>query len=200
MADSSRFVRIVSLACHDLRTPLAAVYGFARTLERVPLEDPAPRYVEMIDRASLQLTELLEELALAARIEAGRFDPTMLEADSLELAEAAVSELEDVRATVSGEGAPVRVEPESTRRALRHLVRAAKRHGGVDAIAVTVRRGDVEIAPIADSAVGVVTGKDLQELGPAVAVALVEALGGSIALEGETLVVRLPLARDVPSA
>ena len=196
MADPSRFARLVSLACHDLRTPLATVHGFARTLDRISLEDPAPRYVEMIDRASLQLTELLEELAVLARIEAGRFDPTILEAGSLELAQAAASELEDVQATVTGENASVRVEPESVRRALRHLVRAAKRHGGVDAIAVTVRGGDVEIAPIAGSAAGVVTGKDLQELAPAVAVAVIEALGGSVRLEGETLVVRLPLARQ----
>ena len=30
--DDSRFPRLVSLACHDLRTPLATIYGFARTL------------------------------------------------------------------------------------------------------------------------------------------------------------------------
>src|SRR5437870_1213253 len=31
----NRFPRLVSLACHDLRTPLATVYGFARTRTRV---------------------------------------------------------------------------------------------------------------------------------------------------------------------
>ena len=196
MADASRFPRLVSLACHDLRTPLATVHGFARTLERIELADPAPRYVEMIDRASEQMTELLEELALVARIESGRFEPTILETDSLEIAEAAVAELEDEHTTVSGEGASVGVEPASIRRALRQLARAAKRHGGVDAIRVTVRGGDVEIAPIAPSAAKVVTGEDLRELGPAVAVAVVDALGGSIRVEGETLVVRLPLARE----
>lgn len=195
MADASRFARLVSLACHDLRTPLATIYGFARTLERLELADPASRYVEMIGRASEQMTELLEELALVARIEGGHFDPTIVEVDSLEIAEEAVAELEDERATVAGEGAGVRVEPESTRRALRQLARAAKRHGGVDAITVDVRGGDVEIAPITPSAAGIVAGEDLRELGPAVAVAVVEALGGSLRVEGETLVVRLPLAR-----
>ena len=199
MADASRFPRLVSLACHDLRTPLATVHGFARTLERIELADPAPRYVEMIDRASEQMTELLEELALVARIESGRFEPTILETDSLEIAEAAVAELEDEHTTVSGEGASVGVEPASIRRALRQLARAAKRHGGVDAIRVTVRGGDVEIAPIASSAAKVVTGEDLRELGPAVGVAVVNALGGSVRVEGETLVVRLPLAEAEPA-
>ena len=198
MADSSRLALLVSLACHDLRTPLATVHGFARTLERFALDDPAPRYVEMIDRASEQMTELLEELALVARIEGGRFDPNLLQADSLEIAAAAVAELEDASVTVAvaGEGVAVRVEPESTRRALRQLARAAKRHGGVDAVILTVRGGDIEIAPISPSAAGIVTGEDLRELGPAVAVAVVEALGGSLRLEGETLVVRLPLASE----
>ena len=36
------FARFVSLACHDLRTPLATVSGFARTLERLELEDSRP--------------------------------------------------------------------------------------------------------------------------------------------------------------
>ncbi len=37
--DDNRFPRIVSLACHDLRTPLATIYGFARTLTRMEEHD-----------------------------------------------------------------------------------------------------------------------------------------------------------------
>ena len=45
-----RFPRIVSLACHDLRTPLATVYGFARTLTRSgELDDRSARFVGMIE-------------------------------------------------------------------------------------------------------------------------------------------------------
>ena len=32
MTDDNAFARLVSLACHDLRTPLATVHGFATTL------------------------------------------------------------------------------------------------------------------------------------------------------------------------
>src|SRR5438105_3818369 len=60
------FARLVSLACHDLRTPLATVHGFARTISRTgDLQEPQSRYVEMIEAASGQLAELLEELSLA---------------------------------------------------------------------------------------------------------------------------------------
>ena len=50
MTDDTAFPRLVSLACHDLRTPLATVSGFAKTLTRSgSLEAPADRYVAMIE-------------------------------------------------------------------------------------------------------------------------------------------------------
>ena len=52
------------------------MHGFARTLTRTTqLEPPADRYLEMIDAASEQLGELLDELGLAARIEDGAAEP-----------------------------------------------------------------------------------------------------------------------------
>ena len=73
MGDSdTKFPRLVSLAAHDLRTPLATIHGFAQTLVRMgDLGEPKQRYLEMIDVAAKQLAELLEELGLAARIEGG---------------------------------------------------------------------------------------------------------------------------------
>ena len=63
MTDDADFARIVSLACHDLRTPLATVYGFARTLERGgELDERSLRFVTMISEASEQMTALLDEL------------------------------------------------------------------------------------------------------------------------------------------
>src|SRR5919199_6123215 len=76
------FARLVSLACHDLRTPLATVHGFARTISRTAeLEEPASRYVAMIETASGQLADLLDELGVVARIEAGRYEPTTTQVD-----------------------------------------------------------------------------------------------------------------------
>jgi signal transduction histidine kinase len=192
MADSTRFPRLVSLACHDLRTPLATVHGFAKTLSRVELVDPAPRYVEMIEAATAQISELLEELSLVARIEGGGFEPRLEEANSLELAREAAEELEEGDVEVTGSGATVRVEPEATRRALRQLARAARRHGGLDRVELAVDGPDLEIRPIAGGAGVVVTGEELRELGAAASVDLVRAQGGSVELDGERLKIRLP--------
>ena len=100
------------LACHDLRTPLATVHGFAHTLGRnSELDDASTRYVEMIGTASGQMAELLDELSVAARLAAGRYDPPLRAIDTLELAEAAAAGLGEERVEVSGEGA----ESSSTR-------------------------------------------------------------------------------------
>jgi len=43
MADDERFAQIVSIGAHDLSTPLATVYGFAKTLAKTDLDEPAAR-------------------------------------------------------------------------------------------------------------------------------------------------------------
>jgi signal transduction histidine kinase len=192
MSDDSDFARLVSLACHDLRTPLATVHGFAKTLVRGGgLEPPNDRYAEMIDAASAQLAELLDELSLAARIEDGRYEPTLREADTLELARAAAARLGEERVAVSGAGATIETDPDALERGIAALAQSALRHGGLDEVTVEVAGTELRIAPVTAASAPVVRGEDLRDLGAAVAARLVARLGGSLALEGETLAVRL---------
>ena len=192
MSQDSRFPRLVALACHDLRTPLATVHGFARTLVRSDLQEPVDRYVEMIEAASVQLAELLDELSLLARIESGRFEPRLETVDSLVLAREAAGELEDGTVAVDGEGGPVAVEVDATRRALRQLARAARRHGGLESVTVEVRGAELEISPVTAAAEPVVTGSELRELGAAAAGDLLRALGATVAVADGRLRIRLP--------
>jgi signal transduction histidine kinase len=193
--EDTSFARLVSLACHDLRTPLATVHGFARTLQRSGgLEDPASRYVDIMEEASGQLAELLDQLGLAARIESGRYDPALIDVDSAELARAAADRLGAEQARTSGAGAPVRVDPEAAGDAIRALASCALRHGGVETVELAVSGTEIRISPIAPGAAPVVLGENLRDLGAAVAGRALPALGGSLELEGETLLVRLPEA------
>jgi signal transduction histidine kinase len=188
LADDSDFARLVSLACHDLRTPLATVHGFATTLARSgELEPPADRYVEMIDAASAQLAELIEELSLAARIESGRYDPAPREADTLELAQAAAARLGEERVHVTGSGAAVETDADAVERGLAALFQSALRHGGLDSVEVEVDGAELRLSRVTPASAPVVLGEDLRDLGAAVAVRLVRRLGGSVAIEGETL-------------
>jgi signal transduction histidine kinase len=187
------FARLVSLACHDLRTPLATVHGFARTISRRDaLGEPESRYVAMIEAASDQLAELLEQLSLAARIEDGRYEPALRDGDSLELTTAAAAGLEPGLFSVEGTGGEVAVDVPAVERALRALARCALRHGGLEHVDIRVDGLDVSISPITPASAPVVLGEDLRDLGAAVAVRALRASGGSVELEGETLRVRLP--------
>ena len=184
-APDPTFARLVSLACHDLRTPLATVQGFAKTLVRMELApEQRERYLGMIDAASEELAELTDRLSLAARIEGGRYEPVPREVDSLELAQSA-----DDRAT--GAGAAVRVDPDAVARGLHDLIRAAERHGDVQA-SILVDGPRVEIGPVDEATAPVVLGQDQKDLGAAVAVRLVRTLGGEVAVIDSTLVVTLP--------
>jgi signal transduction histidine kinase len=178
------FSRLVSLACHDLRTPLATVQGFAKTMLRMDDldEDKRVRYLGLIDTSADELAQLLDLLSLVARIEGGRYDPVVREVESLTLAPDGAT----------GTGASVRVDPEPVERALAALVRAASRHGGVE-VSASVDGPRVAIEPVTAAAAPIVLGESAKDLGAAVAVRLVRALGGEVVLEDERLVVTLPV-------
>ena len=185
------FPRLVSLACHDLRTPLATVQGFAKTLLRnEELDGTTTRWLGMIDAASDELVHLLDLLSLAARVEAGRYEPVFVESDSLELARAA-----DPAAT--GRGSPIAVDRAAVERSLAALAHAARRHGGAEVGAIADGER-IALEPIPPQAGPILLGEELKDLGAAVAVRVLRALGASIELEGQRLWVTLPSRGQQP--
>jgi signal transduction histidine kinase len=190
--NDTSFARLVSLACHDVRTPLATVHGFTTTLARTTeLAPPADKYVEMIEAASRQIAELLDELSLVARIESGRYEPVLRDAETLALAGAAAERLGSDRVRVSGDGAAVQTDVEAVDRGVSALVQAALRHGGLDEVEVVVRGKEIDVSPVTESSAPVVLGQDLRDLGAAVAVSVIETLGGAVSVSGPTLTIRL---------
>jgi signal transduction histidine kinase len=192
LTEDPQFAQLVMLACHDLRTPLATVHGFAHTLARTEgLDETSERYVEMINSASGQLAGLIDEPSVAARLAAGRYDPPLRAVDTLELASAAAGRLGDDRVAVSGEGTELDLDAEATERAVAALARCALRHGGLERVELAVRGKELALEPITPASAPVVLGEDLRDLGAAVAVRLIQARGGSVEVDGETLRVRL---------
>ncbi|HZT90862.1 MAG TPA: histidine kinase dimerization/phospho-acceptor domain-containing protein [Gaiellaceae bacterium] len=187
MPSAPRFPRVVSLACHDLRTPLATVYGFARTLARSgTLDERSQRFVGMIEEAAAQMSTLLDQLAVVARIEAGRWEPAMRAGDTFELARS-----DDERIEVRGRGAAIETEVDAVSRALDSLAVAAVRFGPAERVTWTVAGRDLDLAPVTEAAGPVITGEELRDLGAMCARIVIEELGGSLKLDGERLLVRL---------
>ena len=168
------------------------MHGFAKTLARIELADPAPRYVEMIEEASAQVADLLDQLVLVTRIAEDRYEPTLSEVDSLELARRAAADEGEDPGVVNGEGALVQVDEAAVQRAVGQLFRAARRHGGLEELAINVRGPVIELGPITKFSGPVVSGESLKELGAPAAVMLIQALGGSVEIEGELARIRLP--------
>jgi len=192
LAEDPDFARLVMLACHDLRTPLATVHGFAHTLARDDeLDETTARYVGMIGTASGQMAELIDQLSVAARLEAGRYDPPLRAADTFALAQGAAEKLGEERVGVTGEGAELETDPDAMERAVAALARCLLRHGGLERVEVDVRGPELALTPVTPASAPVVLGEDLRDLGAAVAVRLVRRLGGSVAVDGETLKIAL---------
>jgi signal transduction histidine kinase len=193
VATKESFPRLVSLACHDLRTPLATVHGFARTLERLePLGEKSLRYVGLIAEASAEMAEMLDRLAVVARIERGAYEPNLQEVDSLELVRAAVAQAELGQIDVGGKSANVTVDREWIERSVADFAKCALRHGDADRITITVAGSELRLSPISEGAGRVLVGEELRDLGAETARRLFEALGGSVALEGDAFVLLLP--------
>jgi signal transduction histidine kinase len=182
-----RFPRVVSLACHDLRTPLATIYGFARTLTRTgELDERTMRFLGMIEEASEQMTGMLDEVGVAARIEGDRWEPVLKDADTLELATT-----DDERVVTEGKGETIETEAEAVERALRSLAIAAARFGPAEQVTWRVDGRTLELSPITADAGPVVLGESFRDLGSLVARIVIQELGGSLELDGATLRVRL---------
>jgi signal transduction histidine kinase len=187
MTPDERFPRVVSLACHDLRTPLATVYGFARTLSRAgELDDRTLRFIGMIEEAAEQMTVLLDELGTAARIQADRWEPGLREADTLDLARSG-----DDRVDAEGEGAIVTTEATVVAHSLESLAVAASRFGPAERVAWEVRGRVLELSPVTADAAPVLMGDELRDLGSIVARYAIEQLGGSFELADGRLRVTL---------
>jgi signal transduction histidine kinase len=189
------FAQLVSLACHDLRTPLATASGFARTLQRLDqIGEPADRYAEMIGTAADQMAALLDLLSAAARVEDGRFEPERRTVGSRELADAAAKRVESGRMMISGEGAEVEADPHWATLSLGALSEAVRRHGGLEQVTLTVDGAEVAITPIVDNAGAIAAGQELRDFPAAVAVRVLKAGGAAVELDADALRARFPTA------
>ena len=187
------FERLVMLAAHDLRTPLATIFGFSRTLGRdATLGDQQRKYVEMIESASGQLTELIAELSLVSRIEAGRYQARLEEGDSLAVARYAEEHLGADRVLLSGPGGLVVVDRQPVERAVSALIQATLRHGAQEEVTVVASGPEITVRRVTKIAAPVVLGQEIRDLGAAAAVRLIAFLGGAVTIDGELLTIRLP--------
>jgi signal transduction histidine kinase len=185
----------VSLACHDLRTPLATIHGFARTVPRVTaLNGQAERYLDLIASASVQMEELIGRLSTAARAEAGRLVGDAETVETLELARAASAAVSAGTADAAGSSAPVVIDRDRVVDALASIARAVLRHGGCERVSLRAAGEAVEVSPVPANVADLLAGAEPRDFEAAVALRVLEALGAGWSHERDAFVVRFRAA------
>jgi signal transduction histidine kinase len=188
------FPKLITLACHDLRTPLATVRGFARALEtRAQLDEPSQAWLRLVEEASAELADLIDQLSLAARIEAGTYDPELQPVSTEALAQQAAARLGE-QVEIVGEGAPVLVEERSAARALAGLARCQIRHGELERTRLELRGPAIGFVPVDARTAAVMLGEDLRDLQAAIGARVVRALGGELSHADPELLLVFPAA------
>jgi signal transduction histidine kinase len=164
---------------HEFRTPLNAILGYAEALSygiAGPIEDPRQReYLGHVSTAGRHMLELVNDLLDLARIEAGRWDPQVEDADVAALARevaalfepaAARKEIElDVR--IDG-AAEVRTDPRAVRQILTNLLSNAVKftpEGGTVSVMLEARPEEA-VLRVADTGIGMTEAELASALDP----------------------------------
>lgn len=195
---------------HDLRTPLSSMQAAVEALHDGVAPDPAA-YLRGISLDLDHLTHLVDDLFLLSRIDAGRLDLAPAEIDLAELADEAaeavapVAARRRIRVLVSTPGRiGVIGDPAALGRVFRNLLANALRHSPDEGeVRVELTRGDSQVKTVViDQGEGFPDGIRARAferfaraddsrnresggtgLGLAIARAIVEAHGGTIAIE-----------------
>jgi len=215
----------ISNVSHELRTPLAGIRAAAETLREGALEEPeaAREFVGHIEREADRMTQLVEELLELSRIESGEapLRPAGLEAGELvrEVVRRFAGQAERAGVALRAAAPDGRVElvgdAERLERALGNLVANAIKftpRGGSVVVSAEAEEGGV-VLRVADSGIGIEPAEQARVwerfykadrargggtgLGLAIVKHIVQAHGGSVALEsrvgrGSTFTLRLP--------
>ena len=190
--EPSDLANLVVDACHDLRTPLSAAFGFARTIERMGgVTGDNAMYLEQVIEATQELEQLIAALSAVAHGERGTL---RLRPQSVDLGELALEASEGSGHALERDAVAGLVETDPAR-AVTSLVWLAapfadQPTGGQARIWRVAAPDNVTLGPLAGLD-GELFERDLRAYAGRRVLGL---LGVEVALENELLSVRFPLA------
>lgn len=157
---------LVAHVSHELKTPVAAILGFAETLaEGEAAPEEVPRFLQWIRREAERIGKLVDDLLRLARLESPEFTPRRQDLDAARLAGdvlqrfavAARRRGQRLEVAVPSEPVPLRADPELLQQALANLLDNALRYtpeGGSIRLEVA-DEGSAVVFRVADTGPGI---------------------------------------------
>ncbi|HEX2153584.1 MAG TPA: HAMP domain-containing sensor histidine kinase [Acidimicrobiia bacterium] len=153
----------VAMVSHELRTPLTSIAGFADTLisgwKDLP-DREVDEFLYYIHKQSLYLGDLVEDVLVIPRLEAGRlrfrperFDLGKVVHDVTDLLIATESERDVVVSMPTG--VMVEADPKRVQQVVRNLLENARKYGGEQVLVEGFGYGDHYVVVVADNGPGV---------------------------------------------
>lgn len=156
----------VAMVSHELRTPLTSIAGFADTLiggwRELP-EAEVDEFLSYIHKQSLYLGDLVEDVLVIPRLEAGRlrFRPEELDLGVVvhDVTDMLFSSSEGKDTVVSmPTGVMVEADPKRVQQVVRNLLENARKYGGEQVLVEGFGLGDHYVVVVADNGPGVPDG------------------------------------------
>jgi len=197
--DTQQLLRqAIGPACHELRSPLAVVYGFARMLEGSPDIDAAAqeKYVGQIVRSAERLDRMLDDLSKIGRIAAARLHPTIEHVPLRSIVDdlCATSTNDGRLAVDPGADVTVKADPSWLTESLQAVVDGLCFEDGID-VRLTWRHEphEVHLHVVPNSSFPMIDVEpDKSGLGISLARMRIVAMGGSFDGSGDRIVITLP--------
>lgn len=185
-------------ACHELRSPLAVVYGFARMLESASDMDEAAvtKYVGQIVRSAERLDHMLDDLSKIGRIAASRLHPQLEHVPLRSVIDdlCATSTNENRLTVDAGADVAVKADPTWLTESLQAVIDGLCFEEGID-VRLTWRHEphEVQLHIVPNSSFPMIDVEpDKSGLGISLARMRIVAMGGSFEGSGDRVVITLP--------
>jgi len=184
-------------ACHELRSPLAVVYGFARMLEggkNTP--EQIEKYVGQIVRSAERLDHQLDDLSKIGRIAAGRLHPQLASVSIAAVVDALCATSTNEGRLLVDRGADVNVRADAAwlGGSLQAVIDGLCFEDGIDLrLTWTHEPHDVRLSFVPNSSFPMIDVEpEKSSLGISLARMRVAAMGGTFEGSGDRVVIALP--------
>lgn len=151
---------LIASVSHEIRTPLSSIVGFAELLKDASDldEDERNEMVELLVQQSGDLTNIVDDLLVAAKSDLGRMEVASVPVDLKAQAAQAVEAIDSGRSRIVGiptDSARCLGDPARVRQITRNLLSNAIKYGGPEIRIDTSVRGDFGVLEVRDNGVGV---------------------------------------------